>query len=472
MISMSKFDIIQYLKDYANLQYLIMKNPSESFGLLFSNYMLNEKRPQNNNIEYYDIMRRVYMIYIIMRKFSFLEDYLLNKDNYLNDTELEAIIPNNLYKTSIKGLSKKKIIQLIRDGFNHNDSEIIDRFKISVNGKYIEIEFLNIPRSTGTSEPIKMKFSIEQLMKIYNDMAAKRQNNLAISFSIPPDFDINAKNLYEQLNNIRFIHYYFNKKLSKKTIEQFKTTVDTKGLSQDEILKKSEEFHNLSSSLNEPVKYCLSDDQIKKLISFIEYYRENMPGLLDNDINSIMYYFLLKVIPIPGFKDECFDNQLIYCERFMQETTNSLDSSIKELVQVISNTKLKQNRSEYIQETYNFLNERKEIKNYNFFKDLLDGEFIFGIPIITYIDAVFTHCCKEKIVKIGNVQYEKELIRNSFVHGRWYISTNKSIVLYDADPRNKNDYNLKYIGKLKLEDLLDWANSYCENNKKDLFIRR
>ena len=325
---MSKFEMVKYLRDYAYLQYLISHNAKKDIGNLFDYYMKSNVRFEDDTREYYDRMRRVYMVYMTMKWFSYTEDYLLNRDNYLNNDELDDISPLNLYSTNINGISNKKLLQLIRNGFNHNNSSDIDRFKISPNGKYVELEFSGIPRSNGNREPIKMKFSVGQLLNFLNEMINKRQNNLNISFEIPDNFDINSKKLYDELEKIKIVRYYFNRKMTKNEIDQFNAIADTRGLSIDELNERSRNFHRLSSLINEPIKYNLSDEQKNKLVSYVKIYRKNYPTLLDDDVNGVMYYFLQKVIPIPLLKVSLIKNQCLYCERFMEDVNENLERII------------------------------------------------------------------------------------------------------------------------------------------------
>lgn len=468
MISMSKFEMVKYLRDYANLQYLVIHNPKKEFGELFDYYMKSNARFEDDNREYYDRMRRVYMIYITMKWFSYIEDYLLNRDNYLNNDELDDIIPINLYSTNIEGISNKKILQLIRNGFNHNNSSDIDRFKISPNGKYVEIEFLGIPRSNGMKEPIKMKFSISQLLELLNEMSSKKQNVLNISFEIPDDFDINSKDLYNELNKIKIVRYYFNRKMTKDEIEQFKTLTDTRGLSADELKQRSRDFHRLSNLIVEPQKFELSSEQKSKLISNIKWYKKNNSSLLNDDINSIMYYFLQKVVPIPALKEFLIKNQLLYCERFTEDVNENLDKIVGEIIMILDNKNPFNIGDTFDQETFKLLKEEKYINKLKFYKDLIDGEFIAMIPYINYIDSVITHCCDDEYVQIDKKIYPTAKIRNSFAHGRWYITTNNYIVLYDADPRNINDYNLEFVGKINVGSFTRWADSYIIKHKNKI----
>lgn len=464
MVAMTKFEMVRYLKDYADLQYLMMQHPDQQIGILFDRLMQSKGRFEDDTREYYDRMRRVYMNYNLMKKFSYSEDFLLNRDNYINDNDLDGIIPENTYSTNMGSISKKKILQLIRNTFNHNNSEDVDRFKMSVNGRKIEIELL--------SGPVRIKFDTTKLWDVYNNMIKHRRNNLNISFDIPDDFDINSENLFKELDKIKFVHYYFNSALPNSTIAQFNQLNDTRGLSNEEIGQRSEMFENLSSSICAPVKFDLTVEQKKKLESYIQRYRKQNPEFLEQDINNVMFYFLIKVIPVPLLKDWILDNQILFCERFMEDVNETQNSILKNVHEILRGNNPFNPNDSFDQETFELINKRKPVDNLRFFKDLLDGEMTAGIPIITYIDSVITHCCKEETINIGGIDYSVEKIRNSFAHGRWYITIDNSIMMYDADPRNVQDYNLEFVGKIDVGAFEEWADTFVEQNKKKIDVVR
>lgn len=464
MIAMTKFEMVRYLKDYANIRCLMMQQPEEQIGIIFDKYMQSSGRFEDDTREYYDRMRRVYMIYNMMKKFSYLEDFLLRDDNFINNNDLDEIIPENTYSTNMGSVSKKKILQLIRDGFNHNDSNDVDRFKISKNGKYVEIEFLR--------GPVKMKFSIQQIFDIYNNMTTHRQNNLSLSFDIPEDFDINSDNLYEELNKIKFVHYYFTDKLPDSIIQQFNQIGDTKGLTNEELLQRSEMFHNLSSSISAPVKFDLTDNQKKKIISYIDRYKKMYPQWLDDDINAVMFYFLRKVVPVPLLKDQLIDHQLIMCERFMEDVYETYGQTVKETSSSFEGKNPFKPDDSFDQETFEMLNNMTPARKRDFYKDMLDGEMTALIPVVTYIDSVVTHCCNGETIQIDDIDYNAETIRNSFAHGRWYITTDNSIMMYDALPKNIYDYDLRPIGKIDIENFESWADDYVAQNMNRINVVR
>lgn len=468
MISMSKYEMVQYLKDYSMLSYLMIHNSKETIGVLFDNYMIKSKRYNCDNIEYYDRMRRTFQIYVIMKIFSFTEDYLLNQDNFLNDNDLNDIIPDHTYTTNLDGLSKKKIIQLIRNGFNHNnDSDKVDRFKISKNAKNIEIEFLKIKRSSGKFEPVKMKLSTENLLSIYNDMTLNRQNILSVSFDIPEDFDMNSNDLYHELSKIRFVHYYFTSKLSKETIKKFNDIENAIKSTRDDILKYSELFNHLSSELGECVSYGLNDDQKRKLVHYLSSYKKCYNFYTTDDKNAVLFYFLSNVIPIAGMKLRTLYNQIFISERFMLD----VDVSFSKIVDQVASITLNginpfDFEDSWDQDTYNMMANQKNTINHSIFRDILDGETFSGLPLIMYIDAVVTQCCKPgETIDIDGNSYPIEKIRNSLAHGRWFLTTNMYICFYDANTRNVNDYKLEFVAKLRIESLIKWADQYLDINK-------
>lgn len=458
MIAMSKYEMVRYLKDYADLQYLVMEYPNVKIKYLFSKKMLSEGRIQDAIIEYYDRMRRVYLNYIYMKKFSFLEDFYLNRDNYINNNELDDIIPENTYSTNMGNISKKKLLQLIRNTFNHNNSDDVDRFKMSVNARKFEIELLN--------GPVKIKFDTDALTHAYNNMVKHGKNSFNESFDIPNDFDINSDNLYEELGKIKFVHYYFNQPLSDSTIKQFEEYKNFKGLTNEELIERSKLFHVLSSAISEPVKYELNDEQKQKLVYHIKIYKDNYKDLLNQDINNVMFYFLTKVIPVPLFKDWMIDNQTILCGFFMDDVDDSYYNKMEKLRLLLKGVNSFDMNNVNEKAIYESLHDMMPADNLNLYRDSVDAEMIVGIPIITYIDSVVTHCCKDDIINIDGKNYNTEKIRNSFVHGRWFITADRCIMMYDADPRNVNDYNLEFVGKINIGAFERWADQYVAANKE------
>lgn len=470
MISMNKETMINYLKDYALIQYYSMKNCDKSFNFLFYKYMNNNGRRDEITNDYYLIMQRVYITYILLRRFSFIEDYLLNKDNFLSENDLLGLKEGCTFLND-DNIINKKLVQLIRDAFNHNDAENFERFKLSFNGKYIQIEFKDIrtPKEKNNGvpiKPLKLKLDTKQLIKILNTIASKKQNLLFTSFEIPENFDIFSDNLDIELDNIVFVHYYFNNKMNRETIEQFCEYSNIKECSKEELLEKSKKLHELAISNGNIAKYHLTSEQKNKLKSIINTYKQYNSKLIEYDPKAFLFYSLYKVIPIPGFKNLIINNQIMLSAEFFSNPDLSINKITDIIANIVNDIETHKSYNENDKSVYNNIKNMDKSFQIKLFLDMLNPDFIQIFPLIIYIDAVVTHYCNDDEICIDDVTYSKNEIRNCLVHGRWFISANDEIVMFDAEPKNIKDYDLKYIGKIKVESFVKWANKYMEKPEK------
>jgi len=86
--------------------------------------------------------------------------------------------------------------------------------------------------------------------------------------------------------------------------------------------------------------------------------------------------------------------------------------------------------------------------------------------MLIYIDSVVMHYCTDDQIEIAGRVYYKNKIRNAFAHGRWYVTQDNKIIMYDADPRNINDYNLEFVRRIDIGLFKQWADEYMEKAKK------
>jgi hypothetical protein len=467
MIAMSREQMIRYLKDYAEVQNLAVIRHDLPICEAFKYYMISNGRFEDNTREYYDRMRRVYELYNYLKLFSINEDFLLNRDDFLNNNDLAGIEADFKFIEKPANISNKRIVQLIRDAFNHNYDDGIERFRISQNAKNVEIEFKDIRtqneiKANSPVKPFKMKFSFSCLTKIDKIINEKRQNQLFLSFDIPEDFDIFSPNLDSELDKIKFVHYYFNNKLPRNIIDKFNDFSNTNGLSNEELLALSNEANTLSTSINPPVKFSLDAHQKRELKKRILWYRNNNPKILHDDINAVMFDLLQKVIPVPAVKTEDIRQQLLLCYGYFEDDRFSINEIVKRVLRVVNGDGKSSNYDEFDCEIHDILESENFSYQRSFFKNLADGNFMQLYPFVTYIDSVVTHCCKEDFIEIDGIIYNRKEIRNSFAHSRWYITSDSNIIMYDADPRNINDYNLREIGVINVWSFKTWADTYME----------
>ena len=467
MLAMTKEEMIRYLRDYAVIEDRSIHNQDTPLWTIFIDYMIKANRPQHATREYYDRMRNTYCTYCTMKIFSFGEDYLLNQDEYLRDSDLDSIKDDLISKYSLDNLSNKQIVRLIRNAFNHDDDPHFEKFRISVNGKNIEIRFKDIRKNkekalSDNKNPVCIKIPHRKLLEIKDEIASKKLNALLISYKIPEDFNILSNDLDKEIDKIKLIHYYIDRKLTEEELKEMSEFGDLRFLSNEEKEKMHEKFHEFSNRVGRSETYNLNLDQKDKLKEFITRYKETgwQEYLEKQYVTATMYYFLNKVIPIPLMKTLELKNQIILTGLYQHDSSFSQ----KEVRRRIRNILTLDEVPEYYDETDKLIHDSLKEKDYPFVYRLLQDasspESMQLFPIITYIDSVITHYCDEDKITIDNKTYDKEKIRNSFVHGRWFISKDYELVMYDADPKNKNDYNLNYIGKINIDSFFGWTDKY------------
>ena len=174
-------------------------------------------------------------------------------------------------------------------------------------------------------------------------------------------------------------------------------------------------------------------------------------------------------------KDKSLNNEILFNDIVMGNTELSYSDTLIIIPSYIAQVQQniiaggKPSKSEY------FSNPFYDYSNFDqlcFQLDLVRSDFIMKEPIITFIDFVITHCCNEENIIINGVDYNTSEIRNSFVHGRWYIANDNYMMMFDAKPKNVYDYDLKFLGKIKIEDFNDWALTFLTNNTKKIDIKR
>lgn len=468
---MTKEEMIKYLRDYACIMNSAAHNPQIPINIVFDSYMITNCRQKDDTREYYDNMRMVYSIYCMMKAFSFTEDFLLNRDKYLSNDSLTGLLEGLTSKEIPNNTSNLKVVQLIRNAFNHNDSPTFDRFKISKDTKHIGIEFQDLrtdkEKLNGAKEkPFKIKFTTNYLFDIYKSINKHAETIQFIKYKIPHSFNINSTNLEKELDKIKFVHHYIKNKLTPEQTNKMKKLSDVRHLSNLEKEIRSLKMNKYIKTIGEKKEYKLTQEQKDKIIELRDRYREDMPILLKQPVSNTMYYFLNEVIPIPALKEKTLHNQIFIAGAYLDDNRFSHDEIRTRILRAWNNENIPDYYDDEDREIHQGLVESGPSNCLKLFKDMTSPEFIQTFPIIMYIDSVVTHLCQDETITIDDKTYEKEKIRNSFAHGRWFISKDQELVMFDADPRNVNEYNLEYIGKIPVDNFAEWADNYLEKHEK------
>lgn len=468
MVSMTKEEMIQYLHDYAQIAYFQNNATNLSIGKCFNIYMTFNGRKEDNTQEYYDTMRNVYIIYCIMKIFSFSEDYVLNRDNYIVDDDLDNLKEDLIKIEASNNISNKQIIRLIRNAFNHNNDPKFDRFKISKNAKNIEISFkdLRTPKEIATSKEIKpfsIKFNLDYLNKVLDNIINKSRTTPYYTIDLTK-FNIFSKNLYKELDKIKITNYLFPKKLTKDQKEKINKLQTEDNTSEEENKRIEKELCDYITSIADPYEYKMTKIEKEKFCSLKKLYIKIMPELLKTHTTTMTDYFLNQSLSIPDFKKDTLYDQLILAGGFYGNPMLSKTDIINSINDLYSTERiLPNNEIDSMILSYIFTESKRN--QIFFMHNMISRDFLEVVPSIMYLDSVITHYCTDETITIDNITYETEKIRNSLVHGRWLISKDTELVMYDADPRNNKSNNLEYVGSIKMHKFIEWSETYVNSKK-------
>lgn len=470
MVNLTKEEIATLLRDYANFSKLITNYPTITFENLFSIYMLNENRPNDINIEYYEKMIRVYAFFTLLKLFSFSEDYLVN-DKLISNEELdfdnikEKIFTNPNDAKYFN--SKKNIITYIRNAFNHSDNNK-NLYSISKNTRYLKID-LEHPKE---NHPLHLKMTIEDLTTICNAMLKAKRTIFLTTFDIDKNFNINSNNLFKELDKIKFIYYNFTKKISHNTLNNISLILKKAITTKSERDKKSNDLKN--TFLNEfytTQSYQLSDKQKQKFsleLEKIKYLIKNKQFIqipnLKEETNYYTYYILKKCIPLGSLKYDQIMLEYQLCTLYLQDISLSYEKILNNIKNIYLNIKDK-NLDNYDALIHNIMNTYYNTPTQKL--DLILNSYDLSQkelqPLLIYLEYITNNLYNDEYINIKTNNYQKERIRNAFVHGRLFTSSN-SLELYDGPSGNKNYYNFDWHQTINIHDFKNWAEEFYNKN--------
>lgn len=441
MVSMSNLDMVKYMRDFASTRLLYYKEGDIGLTQAYKKYKIYNNELDDINPDYYSAMSRVYDAYTVLRLFSYYEDFLLNKDDNVFNRDLKGFKHNcTFYERD--NVNTKRIIQSVRNAFNHNNN---GEFKVSKNGKFFEIDVPDVRTSREIRKGFKprklhMKFPIKYVEELHSLIATLSRTMLYSSFVVPDDFNIEAEDLNKELNKIKFQRYYFKRRLNEQEMELFRKLND---IYSPVYLSNNDKVMRIVNKIGYCTTQRLNQNQKGKIIQMLDFYKKNNFDLA-KDRNNLLYYILPKVISIPIAKSKDLKSE-VALNRIMVDS----DFTYNVLGDVITDK----------------VNSGENDRFIEIYRNMINEDFMVGLPLILYVDSVINHLCDDEEITIDGQTYKRSSIRNSLVHGRWIISGDEELILYDADPRNENDCRIREIGKISLISFTTWANEYI--NKKE-----
>ena len=459
MISLKKNEIAKCLRDYAILCELIRNNPNMKIGDVFKYYMIGSNRIDEFNDNYFIKMIRVYGFITELRMLSFIED--LNID-YLSENELNFdLIKEKIFVNpkDAKYFSKKQIIKFIRNAFNHSDKDK-QLYNISVNGKYLEINL----KDTKTI-PFHIKMNYDQLNCI-NIEIIKKSHNMLMAMIDFDDFDFNNPYSKSEISKLKFIRFYFNKKVDSTILyelynfdfSQFNTAVE-------KITKVQEIFKNHGYLDYSIVSFHLKKEQIDKAYEILSnLHNMDLTKYNPKILKSVVANALNDIIPLGMYHIDQLEFEQMFAAWFMSD----LNLSYNEILNKFSNITMgktyesiftsSEEYNNFDKQRYNTLIELFEIYDgvipIRIIQLLNDYNSRIMYPISLYLGYIADSLVNDETINVTDIDYNSKHIRNSFVHGRWFIGAKEKIELYDCSNGNNNDYNFNWHESINLRSLL------------------
>ena len=437
-ISMEQIDIALYLYDYSVLMFLMLKNDERKPFELFKEYIINSGRKIDKLDEYYTRMLRVVYIFMKMKSFSIAEDYTLKqKNNFVNNDDLDLSFMDSKINGNRNALSKKKLLQRIRDGFNHS-AEGNELYKISVNGKYIEFSFRE-------PSPIQIKLSIDDISSLTNAIGDVAQTFQHFSFDQP-----NGSTLKEYIENLKITRHYFLKKVNPSIIES---------VLQYEAEEKYSEIDSVVSTINHATEkeITLTEEQVESILTNIDDLINTGIMSLDEfkeNLKDIIIVLLGKELPIPIFK---LDNYLLD-SYFVRMLLPLKDFSYQQMLGIFIQG-LKGTDPNPVNKFKDVFNVHRQMVFKTYFTSVMEKYAYAYLLFIEYVISNFKPEEDEILISDQVVEYNK--LRNSLVHGRWHLEKDK-IVFYDALPNVENELDFNWSKKINLFELYKYSAQVLE----------
>lgn len=435
MISIPQTQIALYLHDYTALISRMLTSPKKQPFELFKEHLLESNRIEDANETNYNRMLNIAYIFTKMKIFSIAEDYnLKSKNNFINNADLDLSFLDSCITGNRTAISNKKLLQMIRDGFNHT-TETNQLYRISPNCKFIEFSFKQ-------PSPITIKLSINDISSLTDSIAEASQNLQCLSFEQPP-----ASTPKEFYQNMEITRHFFPKKVDKSTIKSF---IELEGQG------KYSESIDLAKSIDKQFekKLKLTDLQINTIIKRMEELLNSGAITLEQfqaNHQELAIILIGKELPLPILKYDYYMLDSYIIGQLLPHKVFSYEDMMKIFIKAIES-----NEETPMTRYKDFLDQNKNLIFKTYYTNETEKLAYTSLLFIEYVLSNFPP--EDEYIRIGNRTVEYRKLRNSLVHGRWHLERDK-VVFYDALPDVGKELDFNWTVKIKLTDL----HHYCTN---------
>ena len=440
---LSKIEVATYLKDYSDFMKCFILNPKDNLFEVFKKMLIENNRGQYATKSYYFNMISIFEFFLLNKIYSFMHDNLFD---YVLESNLSSInIPEDIFinKSDANRFSKKQIIKFIRNAINHNDYNDKKLYNLHDDNGQLKIE---IHLKNVKPIPFHIELDISTYIKIMNGLLKANKIDL-ICYKCKEKINFENKDLEKELDKIFYQRYYYKRKIDAEHLEKIK--------------KNKEDItidYRIEQNLNEEDYYYrdyqLTKPQKLKIIESLKFWTSLF--IIDEDL--CLDYVVPNVVPLGINKRDQLRFNLIIADWYAKSCEKSYFDIIKDAKKVCS--------KEY-DENNMLYNDNILEKDYKIVMRTIDNEDRESIAFSIYASYLFDTLITDEKVKIGNNDYPRERIRNSFVHGRWFNGINGCYKLYDCDSCEENELNYNWRASIPCDALSESVDNYYYNLPKD-----
>lgn len=464
----SKEEIALYLLAYSNTLITSSVEKDMTFTEAFYKSYKDGLIPLKLTKQTYIDMITIYCYYCNIKILTFFKDYFYKG---LDEKKLYYHLLNNsneLNKNCLDNFTKKDIILYIRNALSHNDKENPlywferdekNQIKIHI---FLKQTKASLGKNKGKTIPFELIIDLATLFEITQEMAfnSKNYHFFGITFgrkSIEANKRCSSKNPSNTIrNSINGAYYYRN--FYKQLNEEETNKIDSV-LPNEEYMDKVKEIlkPKLLTTKTKKLSQIQKNTLYQNLLECITNKKD-----ISIDIDALIEYECGKVIPLGIAKVESIFISMLRALSFADGS--SYNEGTKNLLDGICYGK----KESPLYLPPNIL--KADIKNYNERIKLAITDNINEIhtTLSLYIGYILDSIITSDEIVIDNKIINRSKLRNSFIHGRWYVSEN-NWELFDG---NKNEFDYDWHKSIDIFKLKDFVLEQLSNIYKEKYTKK
>ena len=473
-MELTKEEIALYLLSYNNTLITSSLEKDLKFTEAFYKSYIDNLIPIELTDQSYKDMIIIHCYYCNIKILSFFKDYFFKG---LDEKNIYYNLLNNSNKINEKCLenfTKKDVILYIRNALSHNDKENPLYWFERDDNNQIKIHILlkqtksSLGKNKGKVTPFELIIDLITLMEITKEIAfnSKNYHYFGIAFgskSLEAGKRSSSKkpeNLVKSYIDGAYYYRNFYKQLSEEELNKIDSLPPNY-----EYMEKVKEIlkPKLSSSKTKKLSQIQKNTLYKNILEHTTN-KQNINIIMSIDLEELLDYETGKVIPLGIAKIESLFTSMLRGLSFAGGF--SYNESTKQLLDGICYGK-----EESLFKNAGYLL-KTDLKNYNERAKvgITDDSNELDISISLFIGYVLDSIITSDEIVIDNKIFNRSRLRNSFIHGRWYVSEN-CWELFDGN-KNEFDYDWhKSIDFNKLQNIitkhvLDKYIEYISKKKK------